>query len=96
MNSFFRGTEWYPAERFTNLTKTLFLALFWNALYPQGLFVVAVTFSLNSFLDKYVESRSEPSVGGNARLVEIFRRIGLGFVVETIGWARWVGHDSIA
>ena len=35
MNSYFLGTIWYPAERYADMTKTCFLALFWAALYPQ-------------------------------------------------------------
>ena len=53
MNSYFLGTIWYPAERYADLTKTCFLALFWCALYPQGLFVTSLAYVIAYLLDKY-------------------------------------------
>jgi len=58
MNSYFLGTPWHPAERYADMTKTLFLSLFWCALYPQGLFITALAYSICYFLDKYCLLRS--------------------------------------
>lgn len=53
MNSYFLGTIWYPAERYADMTKTCFLALFWAALYPQGLFITSLAFAMAYVLDKF-------------------------------------------
>jgi hypothetical protein len=58
MNTYFLGTPWYPAERYADMTKTFFLSLFWNALYPQGLFITALAYAICYTLDKYCLLRS--------------------------------------
>jgi hypothetical protein len=58
MNSYFLGTPWFPAERYADMTKTLFLSLFWCALYPQGLFITALAYFICYTLDKYCLLRS--------------------------------------
>jgi hypothetical protein len=40
------------------MTKTLFLSLFWCALYPQGLFITALAYAICYTLDKYCLLRS--------------------------------------
>jgi len=58
MNTYFLGTPWYPAERYADMTKTFFLSLFWNALYPQGMFITALAYAICYTLDKYCLLRS--------------------------------------
>jgi hypothetical protein len=53
MNSYFDGTAWFLAERYTDMTKTLFVSLFFNALFPAGFFVTAIAFFVNYWVDKY-------------------------------------------
>ena len=48
----------YPAERYADMTKTMFLALFYTALLPQGLFVTSVAYIICYFLDKYVQAHA--------------------------------------
>lgn len=50
---FFKGTPWYAAERYADMSKTLFLALFYSALYPSGLFVAFFGYSFCYTVDKY-------------------------------------------
>lgn len=52
MNSYFLGETWYPADRYADMSKSIFLSLFWCALYPQGLFIAALNFSICYMLDK--------------------------------------------
>ena len=47
------GQDWFPAERYADMTKTLFLSLFWAGLYPQGMFITSATFLISYILDKY-------------------------------------------
>ena len=58
MNNYFLGTTWYPAERYADMTKTLFLALFFSCLYPAGLFLTAFGYALIYTVDKYSLLRS--------------------------------------
>jgi len=48
----------YPAERYADMTKTLFLALFYSALFPAGLFLTSLTYSISYLVDKYSLLRS--------------------------------------
>ena len=53
MNSAFCGTPWNLAERYTDMTKTLFVSLFYMALLPAGLFITATSFIITYWVDKY-------------------------------------------
>jgi len=53
MNSYFLGTSWFLAERYTDMTKTIFVSLFFAAIFPQGLFVTAVAFFVSYWVDMY-------------------------------------------
>jgi len=53
MDSYFMGTEWSLAERYTDMTKTLFVSLFYSALLPQGLFITVLAMALSYWVDKY-------------------------------------------
>jgi hypothetical protein len=53
MNSYFRPKAWSLAERYTDLTKSLFLALFYSAVLPSGLLIAAVGFMVHFWADKY-------------------------------------------
>eukprot|EP00614_Pseudopedinella_elastica_P015916 CAMPEP_0172652422 /NCGR_PEP_ID=MMETSP1068-20121228/243303_1 /TAXON_ID=35684 /ORGANISM="Pseudopedinella elastica, Strain CCMP716" /LENGTH=836 /DNA_ID=CAMNT_0013466829 /DNA_START=321 /DNA_END=2832 /DNA_ORIENTATION=- len=52
-NSYFLGDPWYPAERYADMTKTLFLALFYSVLYPAGLFLTCIGYAFAFTVDKY-------------------------------------------
>mmetsp|Transcript_14664 Transcript_14664/g.34588 ORF Transcript_14664/g.34588 Transcript_14664/m.34588 type:complete len:873 (+) Transcript_14664:100-2718(+) len=58
MNSYFLGDPWYPAERYADMTKTLFLALFYAVLFPAGLFITCVGYAFIYTVDKYSLLRS--------------------------------------
>jgi uncharacterized membrane protein YhdT len=58
MNSYFLGTVWFAAERYADMTKTLFLALFYSALFPAGLFLTALGYGFCYTVDKYSLLRS--------------------------------------
>jgi len=52
-SSLYKGTPWYAAERYADMSKTLFLALFYSVLYPSGLFVAFFGYSFCYTVDKY-------------------------------------------
>lgn len=58
MNCYFLNTLWFPAERYSDMTKTLFLALFYSALIPSGLFLTFFGYVFIYTVDKYSLLRS--------------------------------------
>lgn len=53
MNSFFMGSPVSMAERYASLLKTMFVCLFFSAIFPQGYFVA----SMAMFMTYWVSSR---------------------------------------
>ena len=53
MNLLMGGTEYTIAERYTNMTKTLFLTFYYSAIYPSAFFMCALTLTVNFFIDKF-------------------------------------------
>jgi len=58
MNSYFLGIPWMAADRYSDMTKTLFLALFYSALFPAGLFFTCLGYGFIYTVDKYSLLRS--------------------------------------
>eukprot|EP00557_Chaetoceros_sp_GSL56_P013206 CAMPEP_0176482786 /NCGR_PEP_ID=MMETSP0200_2-20121128/3563_1 /TAXON_ID=947934 /ORGANISM="Chaetoceros sp., Strain GSL56" /LENGTH=1152 /DNA_ID=CAMNT_0017879129 /DNA_START=57 /DNA_END=3516 /DNA_ORIENTATION=+ len=58
MNLNMRGTEIFLAERYTNMTKLVFLAIWHCPLYPGVLFMCAVALFVNFFSDRFSLMRS--------------------------------------
>uniref|UniRef100_A0A7S2V6J7 CSC1/OSCA1-like cytosolic domain-containing protein n=1 Tax=Fibrocapsa japonica TaxID=94617 RepID=A0A7S2V6J7_9STRA len=50
----FQGTPWNLGERYTGMSKTLFVAMFYAALFPPGLWVAALCFAYTYWADKYL------------------------------------------
>lgn len=53
MNSYFTNTAWFLAERYTDMTKSLFVGLFYSTLYPGGLLWTVCSFFMCYWVDKY-------------------------------------------
>ena len=53
MNSMFQGTPWFLAERYTDMTKTLFVSTFFGVLLPSGYLVSMLAFLCCYWVDKY-------------------------------------------
>ncbi|KAL7539204.1 hypothetical protein ACHAXR_009091 [Thalassiosira sp. AJA248-18] len=53
MNLLMGGTEYTIAERYTNMTKTLFLTFYYCAIYPSVFFLCALTLFVNFYVDKF-------------------------------------------
>jgi hypothetical protein len=54
MNAHFNGTYWNLAERYTDVTKTFFLAIFYAAIAPSGYLLAFTAIFVNYFVDKYL------------------------------------------
>merc|ERR1719231_491072 len=53
MNSRFDGKPWQLAERFSTVTKSIFLCLFFSSLVPLGYLMCATTLFITYWVDKY-------------------------------------------
>jgi hypothetical protein len=58
MNSFFHGAKVNLGEKYTNVTKTIFLVFFYAAIFPAGFFYGAVALFLTYLTDKFLLLRS--------------------------------------
>lgn len=58
MNLLMSGTDYTIAERFTNMTKQLFLTFYYCAIYPSIFFICAVTLFITYIVDKFSIMRS--------------------------------------
>eukprot|EP00612_Vaucheria_litorea_P004378 CAMPEP_0171462724 /NCGR_PEP_ID=MMETSP0945-20130129/6640_1 /TAXON_ID=109269 /ORGANISM="Vaucheria litorea, Strain CCMP2940" /LENGTH=804 /DNA_ID=CAMNT_0011989293 /DNA_START=60 /DNA_END=2474 /DNA_ORIENTATION=- len=53
MNSYFIGTSWFLAEKYAGAIKTVFVALFYSAIYPAGLYIASLALFINYWVNKY-------------------------------------------
>lgn len=53
MNSYFMGSNMVLAERYASLLKTLFVCLFFSAIFPQGYFVASMAMFMTYWSSKY-------------------------------------------
>jgi hypothetical protein len=53
LNDLYRSEEWTLAERYTDIIKSIFLALFYNTVLPSGLFISSFTIAAVWCCDKY-------------------------------------------
>ena len=77
MNLLMSGTEYSIAERYTNVSKTLFLTFYYSAIYPSAFFLCALTLVVNFFVDKFCLLRTwkpSPMLGAS---IASFSRIYL-------------------
>lgn len=66
MNRLFKGYDVELAERYTNMTKIMFLAFWYTSIFPTGLLFASVALTVNYYTDRFSLMRSwqrAPSVG---------------------------------
>jgi len=66
MNRLFKGYDVELAERYTNMTKIMFLAFWYSSIFPGGLLFAAVALTVGYYIDRFSLMRSwqrAPSVG---------------------------------
>lgn len=69
MDSYFEGSKWDLAERYTDMTKSIFVAMFNYSVYPAGVFISFVCLVMNYWVDKYCLLRiwePKPKLGTSA------------------------------
>lgn len=52
MNSFFMGSKVSMAERYASLLKTMFVCLFFSAIFPQGYFVASMAMFMTYWVSR--------------------------------------------
>jgi len=58
MNLYFTGGSYHIGERYTDITKILFLTLFYSVLFPLGFFFASAIFTVYYWVDKFCLLRS--------------------------------------
>ncbi|KAL3940561.1 MAG: hypothetical protein SGBAC_004917 [Bacillariaceae sp.] len=58
MNLLFKGTQWNLAERYTDMTKILFLCVWYCSIFPGAYWMCAVSLFLKYYVDKFSLLRS--------------------------------------
>lgn len=58
MNLSMQGTEVELAERYTNMTKIFFLALWYSSIYPCGFFMCSIALLVNYYIDRWSVMRT--------------------------------------
>lgn len=53
LNSYYSGAYWKLAERYTQITKSVGIALFFKSLLPTGLLITGLSLLVNYWVDKY-------------------------------------------
>lgn len=68
MNLLMGGTEYFIAERYTNMTKTLFLTFYYCSIFPSAFLACAISLFVNFIVDKFSIMRTwkpSPAVGAS-------------------------------
>lgn len=82
MNLAFSGSEVELAERYTNMTKILFLALWYCAIYPGAFFMCAFALLINYYVDRFSLMRTWkriPHLG--TKISQVSRRYFFSFAI---------------
>lgn len=77
MNLLMSGTEYSIAERYTNMSKTLFLTFYYCAIYPGAFFLCATTLFVSFYVDKFSLMRTWKPAPMLGPYVAMFSRIYL-------------------
>eukprot|EP00814_Leptocylindrus_danicus_P000784 CAMPEP_0116013916 /NCGR_PEP_ID=MMETSP0321-20121206/5992_1 /TAXON_ID=163516 /ORGANISM="Leptocylindrus danicus var. danicus, Strain B650" /LENGTH=992 /DNA_ID=CAMNT_0003483519 /DNA_START=31 /DNA_END=3010 /DNA_ORIENTATION=+ len=95
-NACFRGAPWELAERYTTVTKLLFLCFFYAVLFPLGYFVCSAALFLTYYVDKFCLMRVwEPAAHIGTKVAEMNRALFFPlcilalFIVNSYHYARF-------
>eukprot|EP00968_Pinguiococcus_pyrenoidosus_P001106 scaffold48_cov311-Pinguiococcus_pyrenoidosus.AAC.301 len=67
MDAHFAGSQWSLAERYTDMTKSIFVAMFYMTVFPMGVWITSLAMVSNFWVDKYCILRvwaPKPALGG--------------------------------
>jgi len=85
MNSYFRGSKQNLGEKYTNLTKIIFLCFFYSVIFPSGFLFGSFAILATYFTDKFLLLRSWgplPELGDD--VAKLSRRVVFPFCLVTL------------
>lgn len=89
----FQGTRYELAERYTDMTKILFLCLFYSSIFPAGFFLCALSLTAKYFVDRFSLVRTwkrAPAVGpiisGMSRKYFLSLSVGIMAIICSYYW----------
>jgi len=74
MNMCFRGTDYDLAERYTAVTKILFLTFSYSTLFPAGFFFCSAALLVNFYIDKFSIMRTWKAAPALGKEIAVFSR----------------------
>ena len=95
MDLLYTGSAWHLAERYSDLTKSIFIALFYMGILPTGVFFAALSLAINYWTDKYMLLRRWKAVPPSDKTLAEFSRNGImaglfmHLVMSAIFFAGW-------
>mmetsp|Transcript_61923 Transcript_61923/g.182928 ORF Transcript_61923/g.182928 Transcript_61923/m.182928 type:complete len:299 (+) Transcript_61923:2317-3213(+) len=101
MNILMQGQIYELAERYTNMTKILFLALYYCAIYPCALFLCSFALFINFFTDRFSLMRTwKPAPKLGTRIATLSRKYFLSVAIvamAVLGSYHWSGfpYDNL-
>jgi hypothetical protein len=85
MNLNFQGTEYELAERYTDMTKILFLCLWYSSIFPSSFYLCAFSLGIKYFVDKFCLMRTwkkAPQLG--TKISKFSRRYFFTFAIAVM------------
>lgn len=95
MNAYWRGSDWFLAERYTDMLKTLFVGLFFLVPLPTSLFISCFAELFSYIVDKYCLFniwRRPPAINSS---LSVLARYGFGLTlfahvcISRVFFANW-------
>jgi len=94
MNLNFQGTEYELAERYTDMTKILFLCLWYCSIYPGSFFLCSFSLGIKYFVDRFCLMRSWKKAPQLGAKISLFSRryfftmaIGVMAIISSYYWS---------
>eukprot|EP00953_Heterococcus_sp_UTEX-ZZ885_P012719 7284-Heterococcus_DN1.PRE.1 len=81
MNSYFLGSSWFLAERYSNMLKTAFVALFFSSLFPAGYYIACIAMFMNYWVNKYCLLRVWKQPAPMSDFITVLSRAYLGIAI---------------
>jgi hypothetical protein len=75
------GSSWFLAERYSNMLKTAFVALFFSSLFPAGYYIACIAMCMNYWVNKYCLLRVWKQPAPMSDFITVLSRAYLGIAI---------------
>jgi hypothetical protein len=75
------GSSWFLAERYSNMLKTVFVALFFSSLFPAGYYIACLAMFMNYWVNKYCLLRVQKQPALMSDFITVLSRAYLGIAI---------------